>query len=116
MGSDPVGKAIVSLHANGIGARRGYPGDIMPHITRPVVAINIHKADPAGMTVVAEVCAPMSMGVYACEDLADRIEKCWTQMGYTVTYGGHKFDGKSGLYQMSVYGYWAYPTEETEET
>lgn len=115
MGFDPVADAIVSLHVDGIGASRGYPGSIMPHITKPVVAINIHKAEPQGMTVVAEVCAPMTMGVYACEDLAERIEKCWTKNGYTVTYGGHKFDGKSGLYQMSVYGFWAYETEEGED-
>ena len=115
MGFDPVAKAIMSLHLEGIGARRGYPGRIMPHITKPVVAINIHKAATEGMTVVAEVCAPMNMGVYACEDLADRIEKCWTKNGFTVTYGDHKFDGKSGLYQMSVYGFCPYQTEEPEE-
>ena len=114
MGSDPVAIAIVSLHVEKISARRGYPGSVMPHITEPVVAINIHKSSPEGMTVVAEVCSPMSKGVYACEDLAERIDKAWTKQGATVTYGGHKFDGKSGLYQMSVYGYWPYETETTE--
>ena len=87
----------------------------MPQITEPAVAINIHKATPEGMSIVAEICSPMNKGVYACEDLARRIEEIWTGKGATVTFGGHKFDGKSGLYQMSVYGYWPYETEEPEE-
>ena len=116
MGNTLLGKSIIYLHTHKILARRGYPGTMMPHITEPVVAINIHKVTPEGMTIVAEVCSPMSKGVYACEDLARQINEIWTEKGATVTFGGHNFDGKSGLYQMSVYGYWPYVTEETEET
>ena len=120
MGCDVVGDAILYLHVSGIWARRGYPGMLMPHITNPVVAVNLHKVSTEGTTVVAEVCAPMNMGVYACEDLADQVSESWTKFGGTVTYGGHSFDGKSGLYQTSVYGFWASTaeeeTEETEET
>lgn len=115
MGTDPLGNAIVYLHIAKIWAYRGYPDRVMPHITKPTVAVNIHKHTPEGMTVVATVCVPMSLGVYACEDMADQIEKVWTAKGGVVTYGEHSFDGKSGMYLMPVYGYWAYQTEETEE-
>ena len=116
MGENLLGNSIIYLHVNQIYARRGYPGSMMPHITEPAVAVNIHKVTPEGMTIVAEVCSPMHKGVYACEDLARRIDEIWTEKGASVTFGGHKFDGKSGLYQMSVYGYWPYQTEEAEGT
>ena len=102
MGFDIVGDSIVYLHIGGIWARRGYPGRLMSHITD---------------AVVAEVCAPMNKGVFACEDMAARVTEIWTKNGAQVTYGGHSFDGKSGLYQAKVYGYWPKATEEgTEET
>lgn len=117
MGRKSVGDAIIYLHASDIWAHRGYPGRLMPHITEPTVAVNLHKLNPEGVTIVAEVCVPMNKGVYACEDMAARIEEVWKKAGAVVTYGGHSFDGKSGLYQMSVYGYWPDTTEEsTEET
>ena len=114
MGCNVVSDAIVYLHANGIWARRGYPGGPMPQITNAVVAVNLHKVTPEGATVVAEVCAPMTMGVYACEDMAERVKDSWSKFGAVVTYGGHRFDGKSGMYQTSVYGYWAKQTEGEE--
>lgn len=115
MGCDLVGDAIVYLHAGGIWARRGYPGGLMPQITNAVVAVNVHKVEPEGITIVAEVCAPMTMGVYACEDMADKVNDIWSKHGAVVTYGGHRFDGKSGMYQTSVYGYWA-NQQENEAT
>lgn len=116
MGCDVVGDAILYLHVGGIWARRGYPGRLMSHITNAVVAVNVHKVTPEGTTVVAEVCAPMNKGVATCENMADRVAEIWVEKGAVVTYGGHRFDGKSGLYQTSVYGYWAnQPEEGTEE-
>lgn len=105
--------AIVKLHANEIWARRGYPGSLMPHITDTAVVVNIHKYSPEGIVLVAEICAPMTKGMHACEDMAKRIDALWSEDGGVVTYGGHKFDGKSGLYQMSLYGQWLNATEET---
>lgn len=117
MGFDIVGDSIVYLHIGGIWARRGYPGRLMSHITDAVVAVNLDRVTPEGYTVVAEVCAPMNKGVFACEDMAARVTEIWTKNGAQVTYGGHSFDGKSGLYQAKVYGYWPKATEEgTEET
>ena len=87
----------------------------MPQITEPAVAVNLHKVTPEGSTVVAEICVPMSMGVYACENTARSVAEAWVNDGFTVTYGSHSFDGKSGLYQTSVYGYLPNTTEETEE-
>ena len=102
----------MKLHSKKIWARRGYRGQLMPHITDTAVVVNVHKKDPEGVTLVAEVCAPMNKGMHACEDMAAKIETAWMEDGGAVTYGGHKFDGKSGLYQMSVYGFWPDQTEE----
>ena len=117
MGFDVIGDAILALHIGGVWARRGYPGRLMSHITDAVVAVNLHKVTSEGTMMVAEVCAPMTKGVAACESMADRVATIWAEKGAEVTYGGHRFDGKSGLYQTSVYGYWPNAAEEgAEET
>lgn len=113
MGSYSVGQAIVKLYLAGIRTQRGYPGSLMPQITDTVAAVNLHKSSPEGVTIVAEICTPMDKGVYACEDTAKLVDEAWTKAGAVVTYGGHKFDGKSGLYQMSVYGEWKNEVEDT---
>lgn len=110
-----VGKAITQLHVAGVPARRGYPGSLMPHISETVAAVNLHKCEPEGTTFVAQICTPMEKGVYACEDTAAIVAQAWSADGAVVTYGGHRFDGKSGLYQMSVYGTWRNETEDTTE-
>ena len=86
---------------------------MMLHVTETTVAGNVHKSTPEGIILVAEVCTPMPKGVHACEDMAKVIEEAWKKDGGRITYGGHSFDGKSGLYRMSVYGEWIYPEEVT---
>lgn len=112
MGRYTVGEAIIKLHGAGIRAQRGYPGTLMPQITDTVAAVNLYKSDPQGVTIVAWICTPMSKGVYACEDTAKLVEKVWTEAGGTVSWSGSDFDGKSGLYQMAVFGRWEEPAEE----
>lgn len=117
MGRYTVGEAIIKLHGAGIRAQRGYPGTLMPQITDTVAAVNLHKSDPEGVTIVARICTPMSKGVYACEDVAKVVENIWTQAGASVSCEDSGFDGKSGLYQMAVYGRWEEnpPEENTAE-
>jgi hypothetical protein len=87
----------------------------MPHLSGSVAAVNVHKEEPGKTTLVAEVCAPMSMGVYACEDLAEKVAQVWTEAGAVCSYGDHRFDGQSGIYHMSVFGTWVDAMEETTE-
>lgn len=101
----------MALLKEDIRVQRGYPGSLMPQLTGAVVAVNIHKAEPEQTVFVAEICAPMSMGVYACEDLAAKVVKAWTDAGGVCSYGDHRFDGKSGLYIMKAYGTWPNSTE-----
>lgn len=115
MGSYSVGRADVKLLKAGLRCQRGYPGSLMPQITDTVVALNVHKYSPEGIIIEARICTPMNKGVYACEDAAVIIYEAWTEDGGVVTYGDHSFDGKSGLYEMSVFGEWKNTTEETEE-
>ena len=111
MGCFSVGDAIVHLHAAGIRAKRGYPGSRMPQLTGAVAAVNVYKEEPGRTTLIAEVCAPMSMGVYACEDLAAKVAKAWNNAGAACSYGNHKFDGQSGIYYLTVLGVWEDSTE-----
>ena len=103
------------MHLKKIGARVGYPGKLMPHVTEPMVAVNLHKMTPEGGTVVAEVCVPMNLGVTRCEQTAKKVVEAMEKQGFSMTYGSHRFDGKSGLYQTSIYGYLPRPAEEEAE-
>lgn len=114
MGYYTVGKAIVQLHVAGVRAQWGYPGVLMPQLTGAVAAVNVHKDEPDKTTLVAYICAPMNMGITACEDLAEKVVQAWTEAGGACSYGDHRFDGQSGLYQMSVYGTWAAPEKTAE--
>ena len=115
MGSYSVGQAIVKLHVAGIRAQRGYPGSLMPQLTGAVAAVNVYKEEPQKTTLVAEVCAPMSMGVYACEDLAAKVVQAWTEAGGVCSFGSSRFDGKRGIYHMPVVGVWETVAEDTTE-
>lgn len=88
----------------------------MPQLTSAVAAVNIHKSEPTRVTMRAIICAPMNLGLYACEDLAGRVAEIWTAEGGVCTYGDDGFDGKSGIYTMKVYGVWVDPSEDTETT
>ena len=111
MGIYSVGEAIVQLQLAGIRAQRAFPGTLMPHLTGAVAAVTIHKDEPEKTTLVAYVCAPMHLGVHACENLSKRVAQVWTEAGGACSYGEHRFDGQSGLYEMSVYGTWTEPEE-----
>lgn len=113
----PVATAIIALHVRDIFARVGYPGNLMPHVTEPLVAVNLHKMTPEGATVAVKICVPMNMGVYQCERSAKEVADALIPMGFSVTYGSHSFDGKSGMYMTTVYADLPRPVEdgETEE-
>lgn len=116
MGKFTVGNAISALLGNGVRVQRGYPGDLMPQLTGAVAAVNMHKWEPMKNTILATICAPMTMGVYACEDLAERVVKLWGAEGGVCSYGDLGFDRKSGIYTLEVYGVWEDPEEDTETT
>lgn len=111
-----VGQAIAALLLKDIRVQRGYPGKLMPHLTGPVVAVNVLKKEPDKTTLVAEVCAPMTKGLYACEDLAAKVAEYWTAEGGICSYGDKGFDSKSGLYFLRVQGAWPEQGETTTET
>ena len=88
----------------------------MPHLKGAVVAVNILKEESYKTTLVAEVCAPMTMGMYACEDMAAKVAKVWIAKGGACSYGDKGFDRKSGLYFLRVQGIWYDQAPETEST
>lgn len=92
--------------SQGIRVQRGYPGTLMPHLSGAVVAVNIQRKEEYKTTLVAEVCAPMTMGIYACEDLAAKVASYWTAIDGICSYGDKGFDSKSGLYFLRVQGTW----------
>lgn len=114
MGQPSVTQAVGYLTAAGIRADRGYPGKRMPHLTGPVAAVNIRQATDGKLTLTAAVCGPMTQGGAVCEDTAAKVAAAWTAAGALCSYGDCSFDGRSGLFTVTVQAVWEEP-EETEE-
>lgn len=106
MGKVTVAEAVKCLKEAGIRADRGYPGRLMPHLTGPVVAVNVKHSDSQKQTLVANVCVPMILGAGGCEDAAVKVVAAWSTLGGSCSYGDCRFDGDCELYVLPVLGVW----------
>lgn len=106
MGLLTVSQAVKVLREAGLRADRGYPGGMMPQIGSLAVAVNVEKADDAGVTLAATVCCPASLGSAACEDGAEQTAAAWTAAGASCSQGSCDYDGNSDLFSVQVLGYW----------
>lgn len=87
----------------------------MPHLKKPLIAVNLHEAGFHSRTMVAYVCGPKKMGQVACEVVAARVAAVWAAEGAQVKWGYYSFDGKSAMHIAKTYGTWSDEPETTEE-
>ena len=109
-----VDEAVISLAKMGLPANIGNPGRVMPHLTQPIVAVNLEKTSENSRTMVAYVCGPKHLGQIACGRLATHVALCWMSMGAQCEYGQYSFDGKAAIHIVKVYGTWTASEETTE--
>lgn len=112
MGLPSVTDAVEYLKKGGLRADRGYPGTRMPHLTGPVAAVNVKKAEAGKVTLVASACVPRHYGAEVCENLASLISLMWTTNGAVCSYGDCRYDSDSILYIIEVLGVWEETAEE----
>lgn len=113
MGLPSVDDAVTYLYKRGLWVNVSNPGNVMPHLNGPVVAVGLHEATMTERTFVAYICGPQNAGRSSCEQMAYRVAQYWTQMNGVCKWGYHSFDSKSAMHTMKVYGTWTEPEEET---
>ena len=112
MGIPSVSEAVRLLTGGGVKANVGNPGQVMPKLVTPLVAVNTHESTLAARTLVAHVCGPQKTGREACEEVALHVANIWTLHGADCKWGSYSFDGKCAMHTVKVYGTWTTETEE----
>lgn len=110
-----VESAVIALVKRGYLANIGNPGKVMPHLKKPLIAVNLDEASFDSRTMVAYVCGPKNMGQVACETVAARVAAVWAAEGAEVRWGYYSFDGKSAMHIAKAYGTWHKVEETTSE-
>lgn len=106
MGRPDVAEVTAALLKAGLRAARAYPGERMPHIQRPVVAVALQK-DTADCRILAvTVLCPESMGGGRCEEEAVRVAEILRGMGYRCTQEHCQYDGKGDRFSVRILAEW----------
>ena len=67
-----LNSVIDGLQEQGYRTSRAFPGERMPHIEKPAVAVALQKEESGSQTLAVTVLYPESMGGGACEDDAQQ--------------------------------------------
>ncbi len=106
MGLPSVAQATYILAKARLPADIGNPGGVMPHLTRPLVAVNLLKSTTTSRTIVAYICAPITHGRNTCENLATLVARNWTEKGAECQWGDYRFDSKAAMHIVQVTAIW----------
>ena len=106
MGLPSVEEATNYLLHLGLAADIGNPGGVMPHLVRPLVAVNLQEATRESRTIVANVCCPMERGRTTCENVAAVVAICWSARGGKCRWGDYRFDSKAAMHIVKVEAVW----------
>ena len=106
MGLPSVEEAASCLARGGLAADIGNPGGVMPHLTRPLVAVNLLESTVDSCTMIAHVCGPMSQGRNTCENVATLAAEYWAEAGAQCCWGDYSFDSKAAMHIVKLIGVW----------
>lgn len=97
---------IDGLQGQGYRTGRAFPGERMPHIQRPAVAVALQKEESGSQTLAVTVLYPESMGGGACEDDARVVAAYLRGMGYECVQEHCQYDGKSDRFFVRILAIW----------
>lgn len=112
MGVVMVDTVVDGLTEAGLRAAAAYPGEKMPHLTAPAVAVGLEKVENGIYTVRAEVLSPARLGGSTCEDYAETARTALEGLGAVCTQAGIGYDGRTDLFRIPILG--LFPAEEEE--
>lgn len=97
---------IEGLQQQGYRTGRAFPGERMPHIQKPAVAVALQKEESGSQTLAVTVLYPESMGGGACEDDARVVAGYLRGMGYECVQEHCQYDGKSDRFFVRIQATW----------
>ena len=97
---------IAGLQDQGYRTGRAFPGERMPHIQRPAVAVALQKEEAGSQTLAVTVLYPEEMGGGACEDDARVVAGYLRGMGYDCVQEHCQYDGKSDRFFVRILASW----------
>ena len=97
---------IAGLQDQGYRTGRAFPGERMPHIQKPAVAVALQKEESGSQTLAVTVLYPESMGGGACEDDARVVAGYLRGMGYECVQEHCQYDGKSDRFFVRILAIW----------
>lgn len=112
MGVVMVDTVVDGLSEAGLRAAAAYPGEKMPQLSAPVVAVGLEKVENGVYTVRAEVLSPAQLGGTACEMYAEEARTALEGLGAVCSQSGIDYDGRTDLFRIPILG--LFPAEEAE--
>lgn len=97
---------IAGLQREGYRTGRAFPGERMPHIQKPAVAVALQKEASGSQTLAVTVLYPENMGGGACEDDARVVAGFLRGMGYECVQEHCQYDGKSDRFFVRILATW----------
>lgn len=104
MGVLSVENVIAAMTAAGLRAAAAYPGEKMPHLAAPAVAVGLEKVENGVYTVRAEVLSPAYLGGEACEEYAETARSAMEGLGAACTQNAVEYDGRRDLLRILIAG------------
>ena len=97
---------IAGLQEQGYRTGRAFPGERMPHIQKPAVAVALQKEESGSQTLAVTVLYPENMGGGTCEDDARVVAGYLRGMGYECVQEHCQYDGKSDRFFVRSLATW----------
>ena len=102
MGSSRITQVINALQFAGLRTARGFVAAAMPEPTEPVAAVYIQELTARESKLAVTVYTTAALGGILCEDAAIQAMQALRQLGAQCRMGGCGFDGRSGLFSVTV--------------
>lgn len=115
MGLQRITDTVEALQWAGFRADRGYPSAGMPYPSTPVVSVNLYSSTAREVALEVTVYCSVADGGIVCEDQALEAAAVLEGIGAICQVGKCSFDGKSGLFSLSILARWVEEQEEEPE-
>lgn len=104
MGKLMLNNVVQTLRSAGMAVERGYPGQKLASITKPVCAVNLLSADLRNQTATARVTviSPADLGAAACENAALNVAEVLAETGGKCDVLACALNGRTGLFEAEV--------------
>lgn len=111
MGYPEVAQVVYWLKNAGYRAARGFPGEHMPRIEWPAVAVSLYSADSIAKTrtISVAVCTPTATGGSTCEDLAANVTALLAEYKAACVQGACQYDNWGNFFYVQILATWEEP-------